>query len=107
MLRTGEYQERAARLSEQLAKSLGALEGHGASAVRVRGLWAAVDVADPGVPARRVCEQLLERGVLAKDAHEHTVRLAPPIVIDERDLAYATGQLGDVLQRLARTRAVA
>jgi ornithine--oxo-acid transaminase len=104
MLRTGEYQERAARLGEQLARSLGGLVGRGARAARVLGLWAGVDVADPALPARRVCEMLLERGVLAKDAHEHTIRLAPPIVIDERDLAFATEQLADVLdsQRYAR-----
>jgi ornithine--oxo-acid transaminase len=107
MLRTGEYQERAARLSEQLARSLGALEGRGASAVRVRGLWAGVDVAEPTVTARRVCEMLLRRGVLAKDAHEHTVRLAPPLVIEEQDLAYAVDQLADVLAYTSRAAAVA
>jgi ornithine--oxo-acid transaminase len=60
-------------------------------------LWAGVDVADHTMPARRVCEMLLERGVLAKDAHEHTVRLAPPIVIEEADLLRAVDQLGDTL----------
>jgi ornithine--oxo-acid transaminase len=97
MLRTGEYQERARRLGAVLAESLRALVGNGASAVRVRGLWAGVDVADHTMPARRVCEMLLERGVLAKDAHEHTVRLAPPIVIEEADLLRAVDQLGDTL----------
>jgi ornithine--oxo-acid transaminase len=97
MLRTGEYQERAERLGRDLAQSLGALVGRGASAVRVRGLWAGVDIADPTAPARRVCEMLLDRGVLAKDAHEHTVRLAPPIVISDDDLAFAVDQLTDVV----------
>ena len=73
------------------------LVGRGASEVRVHGLWAGIDIADPTVRARRVCEMLLERGVLAKDAHEHTVRLAPPIVIDEHDLVGAVEQLADVL----------
>ena len=99
MLRTGEYQERAARLGEELARSLGALVGRGASAARVHGLWAGIDIADPTVPARRVCEMLLDRGVLVKDAHEHTVRLAPPIVIDEHDLTYAVEQLTEVVTR--------
>ncbi len=107
MLRTGEYQERAARLGGSLAESLGALVGRGARTTRVHGLWAGVDVADPAVPARRVCEILLERGVLAKDAHEHTVRLAPPIVIAECDLAFAVDQLGDVLDLATRSAAVA
>ena len=66
-------------------------------AARVHGLWAGIDIADPTVPARRVCETLLDRGVLAKDAHEHTVRLAPPIVIDEHDLAFAIEQLTEVI----------
>ncbi len=107
MLRTGEYQERAARLGGDLAGSLGALVGRGARATRVHGLWAGIDVADPAVPARRICEMLLDRGVLARDAHEHTVRLAPPIVIAERDLAFAVEQLGDVLDLATRSVAVA
>jgi ornithine--oxo-acid transaminase len=107
MLRTGEYQERAARLGGDLAGSLGALVGRGARATRVHGLWAGIDVADPALPARRICEMLLDRGVLARDAHEHTVRLAPPIVIAERDLAFAVEQLGDVLDLATRSVAVA
>jgi ornithine--oxo-acid transaminase len=107
ILRTGEYQERAGRLGSHLARSLGALVGRGANAARVHGLWAGVDLVDPTVPARRVCEMLLHRGVLAKDAHEHTVRLAPPIVIEERDLAYAVDQLAEVLDLAGQTAAVA
>jgi ornithine--oxo-acid transaminase len=109
MLRTGEYQARAESLGRKLDAWLRPLVGRGASAVRVHGLWAGVDVADPTVPARRVCEALLERGVLAKDAHEHTVRLAPPIVIDERDFEFCAARLADVLDtgRMVGAREVA
>jgi len=102
LLATGEYQERAAMLGRRLAASLTPLVGAGASAVRVHGLWAGVDVADETVSARRVCEMLLERGVLAKDAHGHTVRLAPPIVISEADLDFAVGRLADALHAASR-----
>jgi ornithine--oxo-acid transaminase len=98
MLRTGEFQTRASALGAVLDDGLRALVGHGASDVRSIGLWGGVDIADPATPARRVCEMLLERGILAKDAHGHTVRLAPPIVIDEADLAYAIDQLAAVLR---------
>jgi ornithine--oxo-acid transaminase len=101
MLRTGEPQDRAARLGRRLAAALGGLAGHGAAAVRVRGLWAGVDVADPAVPARRVCERLLDRGVLANDAHARTVRLAPPIVVAEDDLDFAVAQLAGALRDAA------
>jgi ornithine--oxo-acid transaminase len=98
MLATGEYQERATFLGRKLASGLTELVGRGAAATRVHGLWAGVDVADLDTSARTVCERLLERGVLAKDAHGHTLRLAPPIVISEADLAFALEQLADALQ---------
>ena len=102
MLATGEYQERAATLGVRLADGLAALVGAGASATRVHGLWAGVDVADETLTARRVCEMLLDRGVLAKDAHGHTLRLAPPIVISEHDLDFAVEQLADTLRAASR-----
>jgi ornithine--oxo-acid transaminase len=40
--------------------------------------------------------------VLAKDAHGHTLRLAPPIVIEEQDLVFAVDQLADALHASAR-----
>ena len=60
--------------------------GHGVVGVRTRGLWAGVDI-DPAVgTGRQVCEALMARGVLAKDTHGSTIRLAPPLVISEEDL---------------------
>jgi ornithine--oxo-acid transaminase len=105
MLRTGEFQARAATLGERLAAALEPLVDHGLSAMRVRGLWAGIDVADPTVSGRRVCELLLDRGVLAKDAHGHTLRLAPPIVITESELDFAVDQLVDALAAAPRVAA--
>jgi ornithine--oxo-acid transaminase len=96
MLRTGEFQERATRLGRQLATGLAPLVGTGAVATRVHGLWAGIDVVESG---RTVCERLLDRGVLAKDAHAHTLRLAPPIVITEHDLDFAIEQLVDAVRQ--------
>jgi ornithine--oxo-acid transaminase len=105
MLRTGEFQARAAMLGRRLAGALAPLVGHGLSAARVQGLWAGIDVADPTVSGRRICELLLERGVLAKDAHGHTLRLAPPIVIQEAELDFAVDQLADALAAAPRVTA--
>ncbi|MFD1721337.1 ornithine--oxo-acid transaminase [Amnibacterium endophyticum] len=89
MLATGEPQARARSLGEVLERRLRPLVGHGVTAVRTRGLWAGIDV-DPAVgTAREVCERMMAAGVLAKDTHGQTVRLAPPIVIDEADLHHA------------------
>jgi ornithine--oxo-acid transaminase len=95
LLRTGDYQRRAAALGEQLHQRLTALIGHGLLAVRGRGLWAGVDVA--GASGRQVCERLLERGVLAKDTHGATIRLAPPLVVEPADLDWAVDQLAAVI----------
>jgi ornithine--oxo-acid transaminase len=86
MLRTGEFQQRAQVLGARLAAGLGDLLGHGVDEVRTRGLWAGVDVSPELATGRRVCEQLLDHGILAKEAHGQTVRLAPPLVASEDDI---------------------
>ncbi|MFF5450952.1 ornithine--oxo-acid transaminase [Streptomyces sp. NPDC012950] len=98
MLRTGEYQERAAELGEHLHAELGLLVGDGAvEAVRGRGLWAGVDIAPSKGTGREISERLLDRGVLVKDTHGSTIRIAPPLVISKEDLDWGLEQLRGVL----------
>jgi ornithine--oxo-acid transaminase len=100
LLSTGEYQERARMLGERLQASLRRLIGHGVIAVRGAGLWAGIDIDPSLATGRRVCELLMERGVLAKDTHGSTIRLAPPIVVEAEDLDWAVEQLEAVLAEL-------
>jgi ornithine--oxo-acid transaminase len=86
MLRTGEFQTRAETLGDRLAAGLGELVGHGVDKVRARGLWAGVDISPELSTGRHACEQLLEHGILAKEAHGQTLRLAPPLVASEDDI---------------------
>ena len=95
LLATGEFQQRAARLGERFAELLQALPAEAVTAVRSRGLWGGIDLANR--TGRDVCEGLLRRGILAKDAHEQTIRLAPPLVIEADDLEWALGQLAEEL----------
>ncbi len=97
MLATGDFQQRATDLSGLLRARLEGLVGRGVVGVRVRGLWAGIDV-DPAVgTGRQVCEALMARGVLVKDTHGSTIRLAPPLVISEADLAWGLDQLAEVV----------
>jgi ornithine aminotransferase len=98
MLRTGEYQRRAAELGEHLHRELGLLVGGGGvREVRGRGLWAGVDL-DPAVgTGRQVSERLMERGVLVKDTHGSTIRLAPPLMVSKEDLDWGLERLREVL----------
>ncbi|WP_431960221.1 ornithine--oxo-acid transaminase [Actinacidiphila sp. bgisy160] len=98
MLRTGEYQQRATELGDHLHHELALLTGSGAvTQVRGRGLWAGVDIAPGHGTGRQVSERLLERGVLVKDTHGSTIRLAPPLVVSKEDLDWGLDQLRAVL----------
>ncbi|MFG2871711.1 ornithine--oxo-acid transaminase [Streptomyces sp. NPDC048338] len=98
MLRSGEYQQRATELGEHLHAELGLLVGGGAvEAVRGRGLWAGVDIAPSRGTGREISEKLMERGVLVKDTHGSTIRIAPPLVISKEDLDWGLEQLRAVL----------
>ena len=91
MLATGEYQERSAKLGTHLHDRLSALPRDEVAQVRGRGLWAGVEFTRLG--GREACERLAARGVLAKDTHGTTIRLAPPLTISQPDLDWALDQI--------------
>jgi ornithine--oxo-acid transaminase len=69
---------------------------------RSRGLRAGVDI-DPAIATgRQVCEALVAQGVLAKDTHGWTIRLAPPLVVTAADVDFAVDALTTVLAGLTR-----
>ncbi len=98
MLATGEHQAHAARLEPVFRGRLEALQGRGVLAVRVRGLWAGVDIDPALMTGKAVCKALAQRGVLAKDTHGSTIRLAPPLTITEEELAQVCDTLAAVLE---------
>ncbi|MGW8551376.1 ornithine--oxo-acid transaminase [Streptomyces tubercidicus] len=99
MLRTGEFQQQAVELGEHLHSELSLLVGGGTvDAVRGRGLWAGLDINPSRGTGREISEQLMARGVLVKDTHGSTIRLAPPLVISKEDLDWGLDQLRGVLE---------
>lgn len=98
LLATGDPQERARTLGAHLHARLGTLTGAGLIArSRGVGLWAGIDVDPSLMTGRELCERLLAHGVLAKDTHGSTIRLAPPLTIDRQDLDLALDRLGQAL----------
>lgn len=98
MLREGEYLARAAGLGAHLHRALAALAEAGAvEHVRGRGLWAGVDIAPERGTGRELSERLLAKGVLVKDTHGSTIRIAPPLTISEEDLDWGLDRLREVL----------
>lgn len=71
--------------------------------VRGRGLMLAVELHPEAGGARRYCEALRGRGLLAKDTHDHTIRFAPPLVVTREQVDWALEQIEPVLTGLDRS----
>jgi ornithine--oxo-acid transaminase len=95
LLRTGELQERSATLGEVFHRRLASLPSSAVSSVRGRGLWAGLSFTS--LDGRAVCERLASLGVLAKETHGNTIRLAPPLVIGEEDLSWGLDRLEEAI----------
>jgi acetylornithine/succinyldiaminopimelate/putrescine aminotransferase len=98
MLADGTWQARATSLGVHLRSRLDELVGHGLTEVRSLGLWAGIDVEASVGTGREVCERLLARGVLAKDTHGQTLRLAPPLVVEHDEIDQAMDALAAALR---------
>ncbi|MET9266100.1 ornithine--oxo-acid transaminase [Amycolatopsis sp. NPDC004079] len=98
MLQTGEYQKRSTELGAHLHERLAKLVGDGVSEVRGRGLWAGVDIAPDGPSGRAASEALAGLGVLCKETHDRTLRVAPPLVITEAELDRGIDAIAQVVR---------
>ncbi|OLT48092.1 ornithine--oxo-acid transaminase [Cellulosimicrobium sp. CUA-896] len=105
LLATGEPQARARALGETFHARLAALVGAGLlDGARGVGLWAGLDLDPARGTGRDLCEALLARGVLAKDTHGSTIRIAPPLTVSAEDLDLGLSALEDALTWLASPR---
>ena len=97
LLATGELQAANQELHPVLFEPLRALVGRGLVEVRGAGRWAGIDI-DPAIgTAPEICEDLLARGVLAKNVRPHTIRLALPITATRDEVELLARELGAVV----------
>ncbi len=101
LLEDGTLAEHAARLGDDAAERLRGRGFPAVGAVRQIGLWLGVDIDPVAASARDVCERLLEHGILCKDTHEQTVRIAPPLIVLPSELDWALERIELVLAELA------
>jgi ornithine--oxo-acid transaminase len=97
LLEDGELAATASLLGARAAERLRAGNFPAVTAVRQIGLWIAVDVDPAAATAREACEALATRGVLCKDTHEQTIRIAPPLIATAEELAWALDRIEAVL----------
>jgi ornithine--oxo-acid transaminase len=82
--------DRSAELGNWLLYELRKIRHPHIKEIRGRGLLIGLELL---VPARSYCEKLKDLGVLCKETHDYVVRLAPPLIISQEDLAWMVGQL--------------
>jgi ornithine--oxo-acid transaminase len=91
--------ENAAAQGARFLDGLKKIRANTVREVRGRGLMLAVELHPEAGRARRYCEALQARGLLAKDTHEHTIRIAPPLVITADQVDWALEQIDATLKQ--------
>jgi ornithine--oxo-acid transaminase len=90
--------DNAARMGSRMMSGLSAIQGSAIKEVRGRGLMLAVELHPEAGGARRFCQMLQTRGLLCKETHDHTIRIAPPLVITPDQVDWALEQFHAVLR---------
>ncbi|MBY4608959.1 ornithine--oxo-acid transaminase [Rhizobium sp. 9T] len=85
--------ENAAAMGDYFLEGLRSMRSNIVRDVRGRGLMMAVELEPEAGGARQYCHALKERGLLAKDTHDHTIRLAPPLIISREQVDWAVSQI--------------
>ncbi|MGO7213878.1 ornithine--oxo-acid transaminase [Rhizobium ruizarguesonis] len=85
--------ENAAVMGDYFTEGLRSIRSNIVRDVRGRGLMMAIELEHEAGGARQYCHALKERGLLAKDTHDHTIRLAPPLVITKEQVDWAVSQI--------------
>jgi len=89
--------ENAASMGEYFMEQLAEIPSPHVKEVRGKGLLIGVELKPEAGGARRFCEGLAERGILAKETHQHVIRFAPPLVVTKEQIDWALVQIREVL----------
>lgn len=97
VIREEKLAERSRQLGEYFAEQLSEIPSPHIKEVRGRGLLIGVELKPEARGARRFCEALQKKGILAKETHDNVIRFAPPLVIDKETIDWALPPIRDVL----------
>jgi ornithine--oxo-acid transaminase len=89
--------ENAAAMGEYFLSRLLELKSSYIREVRGKGLMLAVELVPEAGNARNFTEKLMTLGLLCKETHEHTIRLAPPLVVTREEIDWAMERIETVL----------
>ncbi|HUO01979.1 MAG TPA: ornithine--oxo-acid transaminase [Rhizomicrobium sp.] len=89
--------ENAARVGARLKAKLLDIRSNQIKEVRGHGLLIGVELVPEAGGARAICEQLMTRGLLCKETHDHTIRISPPLILTDEQADWIVAQFRDVL----------
>ena len=97
VIREENLSERSRELGEYFMEQLAEIPSPHVKEVRGKGLLIGVELNPEAKGARRFCEAMQARGILAKETHDNVIRFAPPLVIDKETIDWALPSIRDVL----------
>ncbi len=89
--------ENSAAMGEYFIEQLAEIPNRHIREVRGKGLLIGVELKPEARGARRFCEALQQRGILAKETHEHVIRFAPPLIISKETIDRALPIIREIL----------
>ncbi len=97
VIREEKLVENAAAMGEYFMGELRKIKSPHIMEVRGKGLLIGVELHPEAKGARRFCEALKDKGILAKETHDNVIRFAPPLVIDKKTIDWALPRIKEVL----------
>jgi ornithine--oxo-acid transaminase len=101
VIREEKLVENSAERGQSFMEKLRKVRSRHIKEVRGRGLLIGIELHPGAGGARRFCEELMKEGLLCKETHDNVIRLAPPLIIREKDLKWAIKRIKTVFKRLA------
>ena len=96
VIREEKLAQRAEQLGTYFIEQLAEIPSPHVKEVRGKGLLIGVELKPSAGGARRFCEALQNKGILAKETHENVIRFAPPLVIEKSDIDWALPSIREV-----------
>jgi ornithine--oxo-acid transaminase len=85
--------DNSAELGGYMMEQLRAIAHPHIQELRGRGLWIGLQLTPEAGGARAYCEALMDRGMLCKETHVDTIRIAPPLSITREEVDWALDQV--------------
>jgi len=94
---TEKLSERSAKTGEILKKKILDVASRSKHVKEVRGKGLFIGIEVKSGDAMHYCEKLLDLDMLANDSHGHTIRISPPLIINDEEVNYIVDRLEKVL----------